>query len=157
MSRDQMKQKSRVGRPNSFIPERTRKVLEAIQEGGTLTRAAQAGGVDYRTLRRWVERGQEVKKGPYWQFCQDLKKAEEAREQTILQNIIDAGQDPRYWQAQAWFLERTHPEKYGRKERHEVTGAGGGPVQATVALMSDEEIEKHFEKIMAKRAGQVAL
>ena len=131
-------------------------MLEAIRAGATYIRAAEVGEVDYTTLRGWIKRGEGATKGPYFEFSKAVKKAEEDREETLLQSIIDAGQDPRYWQARAWVLERTHPEKYARRERQEITGAGGGPVQATVALMSDEEIEKHFEKIMAKRAGKVA-
>lgn len=33
------------------------------------------------------------------------------------------------WTANAWLLERTHPEDFGRWSRTEVTGAGGGPIE----------------------------
>ena len=140
--------KPKGGRPNTFIPERTQRALEAIRAGATYIRAAEAAGVDYRTFRRWMERGQEVKKGPYWQFCQAVKKAEEDREETLLQNIIDAGRDPAHWQANAWILERTNPEKYGRKERHEVSGPEGGPLQ--VRMMTDEELVAAAKKALGK-------
>jgi len=137
------------GRPSSFTPERTRKVLEAIRAGATYIRAAERASIDYTTLRGWIKRGEAVKKGPYFEFFKAVKKAEEDREETLLQNIIDAGRDPAHWQAGAWVLERTNPGKFGRRERMEVTGKEGGPIE--VAQMSDEEILIKAKKILARQ------
>jgi len=141
-------QNPKGGRPTSFTPERTRRVLEAIRSGATYIRAAEVAGVDYSTLRAWIKRGEETRRGPYHEFSESIKKAEVDREETLLQSIIDAGKDPRYWQARAWVLERTNPEKYGRREKREITGAEGGPVQ--VRMMTDEELLAAAKKALGK-------
>jgi hypothetical protein len=34
------------------------------------------------------------------------------------------------WQAAAWMLERKYGQEFGRKDRHEHTGANGGPIKS---------------------------
>ena len=51
-----------------------------------------------------------------------------------LQTIRDAStgdldQDARpQWQAAAWILERSRPSRWGRRDRHEISGPDGGPI-----------------------------
>ncbi|MDP3937833.1 MAG: hypothetical protein Q8R92_06825 [Deltaproteobacteria bacterium] len=42
------------------------------------------------------------------------------------------------WTANAWHLERKHPERWGRKERVEHTGKDGGPIDARVVFYLPE-------------------
>jgi len=60
-----------------------------------------------------------------------------------------AEEDPKHAE---WWLERKHPERWGRKERHELTGAGGGtkdsaPTSADEALETLREIAHVLEKV----------
>ena len=42
------------------------------------------------------------------------------------------------WQSAAWLLERLHPDEFGQRARHEVTGQDGGPVTvAAVGIPKD--------------------
>ena len=46
------------------------------------------------------------------------------------------------WRAAAWRLERKFPNRWGRHDRHEVTGPDGGPIQheVTIAdLLADDD------------------
>jgi len=93
----------------------------------------------------------------YWQLWRDVERARAESEVYLLGLIQEAAQGyerttrrektitkpdgtvemtveevttiERSWQAAAWKLERRYPDKYGRRTRHEVTGAEGGPVE----------------------------
>ncbi len=44
------------------------------------------------------------------------------------------------WRAEAWRMERRFPERWGRKEKHEISGPDGGPVEIkTIADILGEE------------------
>lgn len=43
----------------------------------------------------------------------------------------------RNWQAAMTFLERRFPDRWRKAERHEHTGAGGGPIMARVIVLPD--------------------
>lgn len=44
-------------------------------------------------------------------------------------------QAPQDWKAAAWILERRRPQHWGRSQRHELTGADGGPVQLAAQVV----------------------
>lgn len=52
------------------------------------------------------------------------------------------------WQASAWWLERTRPDKFGR-QRLELTGKDGGPMES-VGMSKDEYLE-----LIKERRGRV--
>lgn len=62
-------------------------------------------------------------------------------------------QEPQIWTATAWWLERMHPERWGRKDRLEVTGAVLNNIVELPAELSDgEEWAVEAAKAMARRA-----
>ncbi len=71
------------------------------------------------------------------QFLRIVKKGRAKAVEVNIDNIQTAGMSPDHWQASAWFLERTCPSEYGRRDRHELTGAGGGPV--VIKVVYDED------------------
>lgn len=106
--------------------ERAELIINAIKEGETTTMAAQSGGIARRTLYEWLYKGQEVRAAreenpevqitPYdedylW-FLLQYEIAEHSRKKELVGRIEDAGKDPKKWQANAWLLERLHPEEF---------------------------------------------
>lgn len=88
--------------------------------------AAQVGGISRRTLYEWIYKGQDIrlareadpdaKLTPYdedylW-FLAKYENAEHSRKRMLLKRIEEAGEDPKKWQANAWLLERLHPEEF---------------------------------------------
>ena len=48
----------------------------------------------------------------------------------LLSQIQQLGKETQDWRAQAWLLERRHPEAFGKVLQQQVSGPGGGPIQA---------------------------
>jgi transposase-like protein len=114
-----------MGRKTRCTPERTQVITDAIKAGNYSYIAAQLGGIDDSTFRRWMQRGEEGEE-PYSTFRAAVKEAEthaEARNVALIQRHAQ-----NTWQAAAWYLERKMPDRWGRKERIEHTGAKGGPI-----------------------------
>jgi len=140
------------GRPSKFSIEKQDIICKAIANGSTYAEAAESAGVTYNTFLNWKQRGEKANSGRLFEFFQSLKKAEDQSEAELLSRIVDAGRDPKHWQANAWILERRMPDRWGRKDRMEMTGKDGGPV-AVVRDMTDEEIENRAREILDKRSS----
>jgi len=56
-----------------------------------------------------------------------------------LMRIQKAGQEG-VWQASAWFLERSFPERWAKRDtaRVELVGEGGGPVRIVAGMQLDD-------------------
>lgn len=68
----------------------------------------------------------------YAAFAEEVEKARAQSEVRALTHIQQAALDGT-WQAAAWFLERSHPQRWGRR-RMEHVGPDGGPVQVDVSV-----------------------
>ena len=108
-----------MGRKSKYTPDVVDKLTQAIRLGATYVLACDYAGISERTFRSWME--------TYPPFLQSVKEAEGAAAVGWLAKIEKAASDGN-WQAAAWKLERRYPEMYG-KQRLELTGANGGPVQ----------------------------
>ena len=121
-----------MARPSKFSPETARIICQGIESGLSYDQAATAAGITYSTFIKWKQKGESEEKGILFQFLQDIKKAEDCSKQVLLSRIKDAGKDPRYWQANAWILERRFPKEFGKSETVKHTGEDGGPVEVKV-------------------------
>lgn len=80
-----------------------------------------------------------------WKFAlfrvmtQRARAEAEVRAISMIQSAAVNGQ----WQAAAWFLERSFPDQWGRKERVSLEGPQGGPVE--VRTVTVDELEAKLE------------
>lgn len=140
-----------MGRPTKLTPEIQERICQAIRTGNTRKDAAAYAGVSERAMAYWQARGRRRKKGRYFQFLQALQKADAdaiCRNVAVIQKATQGGtvvsrktitrkdgsvevsetfSEPQ-WTAAAWWLERRRPDDYGKRERHEHTGADGGEI-----------------------------
>lgn len=121
-----------IGRPTDCTPEVTRRICEALRAGCTRDAAAAAGLVSRTAMATWIRKGNDGVE-PYAQFVQEVQRAEDEAEQLLLLTI--QAQAPQDWKAAAWILERRRPHHWGRTQRHELTGADGGPVQLAAQVV----------------------
>jgi transposase len=125
------------GRPTKLTPELTAEIVRLLRLGNYVETAAQACGVSKDTLYLWLRKGARANSGPHKDFSDAVKDAMFKAEITLTGLIARAAQGtkekPGAWQAAAWLLERTRPERYRLRagadveSTVEVTGKNGSP------------------------------
>lgn len=137
-----------MGRRTKLTEEVKDRILQAVSAGNYLETAAQFAGVDASTMRRWVVKGEAAgAPEPYRSFCAALKGARaaaEVRSVTLIQQAATNGT----WQAAAWYLERSYPDRWGRT-RVEVTGADQAPIKVDIDA---DSLEARIRALAAKEA-----
>jgi hypothetical protein len=104
-----------AGARTKYTPERVDAIVGGMLLGMTRTAAAWAAGITHPTLAAWAKR--------YPDFEMKLNEAEAQCIRGRLENIrrvADKG-NPNTWQADAWLLERLHPETYGQRAKIDVS------------------------------------
>ena len=165
-----------IGRPTKFTPDVRTRIIAAIRNGNTYEASANYGGICYSLLREWIVRGEQEHAGDFSDFVDAVKKAEAEAEvgsvariraaasgQRVLlsetERITPEGEKiierkfqyaPPQWQADAWFLERRKPSDWGRKDRHEITGANGGAVEHSVIRVPPKATTKEEWELQQK-------
>jgi transposase len=134
-----------AGRPTKLTPQVQARIVQAIVGGNDITVAAAYAGIGKTTFYEWLERGRKEaarlaassrakpkdSETPFAEFADAIQKAQADAETRNVALIAKAAQDGT-WTAAAWWLERKYPERWGRKERHEVTGKDGGALTVKV-------------------------
>ena len=117
-----------MGRPTKLTPELQADIIEALEHGMHQESAANRAGIAKGTFYNWLERGRNEPDTIYADFLDAVEKARARPEAEALEAIHVAWRDGT-WQAAAWFLERSHPQKYGRINRTEISGPEGEPIK----------------------------
>ncbi|RAX44898.1 hypothetical protein DQ354_12345 [Arthrobacter sp. AQ5-06] len=102
------------------------------------------GTVEYMWVHRPTQFG-EVE-WPYVVFNHLTSKARATAEVRHISNIMSAGRTQ--WQASGWWLERTLPERYGRRDRLQMSGTAGGEPIRTETVITVEQVNDALEKLM---------
>lgn len=107
-----------IGRPTLCSPETVHKILSAIATGSHWKPACEAAGVDYTTVRGWVEKADRdrlagLTESPYLYFVERLKRAEAEAEVELAKVVAGTSDD---WRAQAFILERRYRDRWGKQD-----------------------------------------
>lgn len=109
-----------TGRPTKLTPERQAKIVDLVRKGNYFITACQATGIGKSTFLNWLERGELEQNnggGIYSDFLLAVKKAEADAEAELASMIRETALEKREWLPGMTFLERRHPERWGRKDR----------------------------------------
>lgn len=117
-------------RPTKLNPDIAERIVQAMSVGATYEIAARVGGVNERTLRRWIALGERQKSGEYALFAKSVREVQ-SKLVTRLLAVIDKAAAMGDWKAAAWKLAHVLPEQYSDK-RVELTGKNGAPIQHEV-------------------------
>jgi transposase len=114
----------------------TEQITKLISEGNYVEVACSAVGIGKTTFYRWLEAGDSAQSGIFRDFWNAIKKAE-AEAETKYTGVIKDAANTGNWTAAAWWLERRYPERWGKRDRLEMTGKDGGPIETKA--VSDEQ------------------
>lgn len=150
-----MSERARDPETGTFVTKLTdevaKTITDALRAGAPPEMACSYAGVWRSTYYSWLERGREaiaaangdlpaiVAADP---FARLVIQADSALSQFAVGNMTTIGLHGRTdrdgdWRALAWQLERRFPAMFGRKTRHEVTGADGAPLRVEHAIVLD--------------------
>jgi len=122
----------KTGRPTKLTPEIQEIIVSTIRVGAYQVTAQMRAGIGATTFHEWMLKGEEGEE-PYADFAKAVKLAEADSEAQRIARIARAGtgiqadidpDDPDaprewiirpQWQADAWYLERRYPERYGKR------------------------------------------
>lgn len=133
---------AKVGRKTKLTRELQAKFVRAIRAGNFIETAADYVGINPDTYYDWMRRGK--LSGEAHAIYRDFRLAvTEARASAEIESVARirlSGQNGN-WKADAWFLERSYPDRWGRT-RLEVTGSNGAPMsQGTVIILPSNNRE----------------
>lgn len=112
------------------------KIVTTLRAGNYMEVAAAAAGISKVTLYAWLREGERFPETELGKFKQRVDQAMAEAEVESLEVIARAARDDsRNWTAEAWRLERMHPERYGR--RTVITGDPNAPVRVVVERAED--------------------
>ena len=138
-----------MARPSKLTPEREKLILDAIRAGNDVVVAAQLAGIAQSTFYEWQRRGRTGEQ-PYARFGERLEQAlahAEAYAVSIVRRSMVG--DARHAQ---WWLERKHPERWGRRQPPPPDPFAAGPV--TVEVVWPEQAEQELERQRPERGGR---
>ena len=128
-----------MARPTKLTPELQKDICDIISRGNYAKTACEYVDITEATYYDWKNKGEKAKSGKFFEFLKSIKKAEATARVLYLEVIRKAANDGT-WQAAGWFLERKYPDEWGRKERTEITGKDGGPIEVkSYAIISPED------------------
>ena len=122
-----------AGRPSKLDDDTIKKLNTGLKVGLSQKKAAIYAGIGESTYYRWQRRYNEIDEAckgdpdnignaedlELWEFWQSIKKAKVEGEIGHLGVITKAAENG-VWQASAWFMERTNPEEWGKRERNKL-------------------------------------
>ena len=146
-----------MARPSKLTPEVQENICNWLKLGYYQEDAAIMAGIAPSTYYEWMKKGEvervalesdedmlalpdtsfpASKDGtpeielvyPFMEFSEAVKKARAEAEGAHIRNIRKAA-DNGVWQASAWFLERSHPKKWGKRSQLDLVAENDEPVQ----------------------------
>lgn len=132
-----------LSKSRKFNTIRTAAILEAAKLGLPKVMLATAGGITEDTLNRWLKEGREQLEalqavdddadpeyGTPAHFFMSFEQSMFFADLAAVQRIRDEwSAEKGAWQAAAWWLERRHPDAFGKKITQQITGHDGGPIK----------------------------
>ena len=136
----------KTGRPPKLTLEVREKIVNAIRQGNYRHVAAQWAGIGSTTFKRWMSLGKVQRRGPHASFRAAVLEAEQAAEIMAVSLIMKAAKID--WRAALAFLERKFPERWGRRDHHQVDAN----VRTTVKVNPDDAVEE-LRLLLAREAA----
>lgn len=127
-----------AGRKTKLTTEVIGNIANWLKLGYYQEDAAVMAGIGESTFYKWMKEARALEEGEkepetpndelLIELIEAVKKSRAESEGAHIRNIRRAS-DNGIWQASAWFLERSHPKKWGRRSALELSGEDGKPIE----------------------------
>ncbi len=114
-----------------FTPELRAVIIDAVSAGNYFTTAASVAGIHINTLYRWLSEGEADEDSQYHEFYLDMQTAEAEAEVSIVSVVRSAANSD--YRAGLELLSRRFPDRWSSRNRTELTGEHGAPVELVVS------------------------
>ena len=152
---------------SKLTPKVSDAICAAIAAGNYVEVAASAGGVTKQAVYKWLSRGRDeaarIEEGHaarkteamYVDFVDAVTRAEQQAEADAVR--IWREQMPDDWRAAKEYLARRFGDRWGDRQRVEMTGKDGGPVKSqVVGDEGREQVTSMIDELAARRAKKDA-
>lgn len=145
-----------IGRPTKLTPALQARIVKLVREGNYPETAAQVEGVDPRTFYRWMERGQSEGPDdePFRQFRQAVTRARATAQRKMLAHVAKAA--PKDPENARWYLERTAPDLYGRRDKLVVENLVSQELDGFLAKLEQRLPPEIYERVLAALTDDAA-
>lgn len=147
--------------PVSKFPIYAEKVLEALRLGNTFRASCLQVGLNPETGHDWRYKGRkEPEKYPEyaaWNARIEETMAEVQAEMVDVVRSTALSGAPNTWQAAAWYLERTDPENWSKRDKVTVQNEGAPLVQINQVILGDDDARDASRDLLHRlTAGRTA-
>lgn len=145
-----------LGRPALLLtqPEIKEQFVDFLREGMSIKEASALVGIDYKSAYNWIKRGMMDYRAENYsalaEFAVEVNKALAEAKLLRVQAIKRAMKNPAFWQAAAWWLERRHPEEFGRQDRVNMNLRAEVHAANSQSIDVSEEEANAFRSLIAK-------
>jgi hypothetical protein len=141
-----------MGRHSKLTPDVQTKIVAALKAGAYFDDAIAYAGVGKSTAYHWLKRGEpgttvrgDARYRAFREAVEQARASARVEAVLVIKQAARAGQ----WQASAWFLERTEPGKWGRKDRVTLEGDGTKPLLVAVRDEHAEQVSRSIRDAIA--------
>ena len=124
------RKKNKAGRKCKLTKDLQDQITLLIRAGNYTETSAAFCGISKDTFYDWLKKGAKNPNSKFGRFSDAVGKAIAESEVRDVQKLAKAPE----WQTVAWRLERRFPTRWGRMDRQEISGPGGGPVQTNATV-----------------------
>lgn len=147
----------RTGRPTKLTPEIAAAIVAHVEAGNYGETAAAMEGVGRTAFYDWMDRGKRGE-APFADFANAVTRARAKAEADAVQEVRNGFSDPKTGAERAqWFLERTAPDRFGRRDKLTVESAVSAEVDLILsrleAALPPEWYEVALRAITGGHAG----
>lgn len=140
-----------MARPTKLTPHATERIVAAIKNGSPAQDAAALCGIASTTYYRWMREGADGDDPAKREFRQRVIEAKAQLKAACVRQVLKASSKD--WKAAAWYLERCHPDEFGRRDRVRVDGEQRVKVEVTAQqrldkIMADPTIAQIMEAVV---------
>jgi hypothetical protein len=129
----EIRRKKRKRRKGKLDARMRKELIKHLQDGNYRSVACRMAGISPATLERWLADAEDLKQdSQYWDLYHAVHHAEADAEVRHVRNINRHSLDDARLSIE--FLQRKHPDRWGKIDRKEISGPKGGPVEVATGV-----------------------